>query len=93
MKKLRALQIHERDNVAVVLSDIHQGETVDVTGPTGGVLAITAESDIRFGFKIALTDIAPGETVVKYGESIGVASQPIRRGTLAHVDNIRGTRA
>lgn len=93
MKKPRALQIHERDNVAVALSAIHRGDTVEVTGPTGGVAAIIAENDIPFGFKIAVTAIAAGETVVKYGESIGVASQPIGRGVLAHVDNIRGTRA
>ena len=42
---------------------------------------------------MALTDIATGETVVKYGESIGEATEPISRGVLTHVNNIRGTRA
>ncbi len=93
MKTPRALQIHARDNVAVALSDIQRGQSVNVTGPTGDVFAITAEDDIPFGFKIALADLVAGETVLKYGESIGVASQPIRRGILVHVDNIRGTRA
>ncbi len=93
LKKPRALQIHARDNVAVAVSDVHQGQIVEVTGPTGEVSAITAESDIPFGFKIALADIAPGDTILKYGESIGEASQPIKRGYLVHVDNIRGKRA
>ena len=93
MKKPRALQIHERDNVAVALSRITKGQTVEVTGPTGDVFTITAESDIPFCFKIALADLAQGETVLKYGESIGEATQPIRRGVLVHVDNIRGKRA
>jgi altronate hydrolase len=92
-KKPRALQIHVNDNVAVALSAISQGQTVEVTGPTGDVFTMTAGNDIPFGFKIALTDLAPGETVVKYGEPIGEATQPIRRGVLVHVDNIRGKRA
>ena len=92
-KRPRALQIHARDNVAVALTAIHRGDAVEVTGPTGDVFAVTAESDIPFGFKMALTDIATGETVVKYGESIGEATEPISRGVLTHVNNIRGTRA
>ena len=93
MKKPRALQIHERDNVAVALSHILQGQSVDVTGPTGEVFTVTAESDVPFGFKIALVDLAQGETVLKYGESIGEATQPIKRGFLVHVNNIQGKRA
>ena len=93
MKKLRALQIHERDNIAVTLSHVGRGQTVEVTGPTGEVFTVTAESDIPFGFKIALADLLPGETVLKYGESIGEATEPIKRGLLVHVNNIRGTRA
>jgi altronate dehydratase small subunit len=41
---------------------------------------------------MAVTDIARGEPVVKYGEMIGKASQDIRKGALVHIHNLEGAR-
>jgi altronate dehydratase small subunit len=46
-----------------------------------------------FGFKLALTDISKGSKVIKYGETIGLASQDIKQGQLVHIHNIEGARA
>ena len=41
--------------------------------------------------KIALAQIAQGQTVTKYGETIGYASQPIDQGAWIHVHNLEST--
>jgi (2R)-sulfolactate sulfo-lyase subunit alpha len=82
------------DSVAVVVVEgVKAGDTL-----TGLILegdrTITLESvqDIPIGHKIALRDMALGDTVVEYGADIGRVVQPIRRGEHAHVHNIRTKR-
>lgn len=79
--------IHANDNVAVALTDLPVGLTVTLEGRP---LALV--DAVPFGHKVALTDIAQGTPVVKYGESIGLATCPIRRGQHVHVHNIASTR-
>ena len=87
MKK--AIQIDEGDNVATVTSDIKQGETVEVLSPEGEIIVKPRTLDaVPFGHKIALTDLDRGDRVVKYGETIGVASSPIRVGAWVHTPNV-----
>jgi len=57
------------------------------------VIKIKALEKIPFGFKLALSDINKGTKVIKYGETIGIASQNIKQGQLVHVHNIEGARA
>lgn len=76
-----------KDNVAVALADISIGEKCIVRlEDTEGEL--TAAEDIAFGHKIALTYIASGEPIYKYGEEIGRASQTIAQGTWVHTHNL-----
>ena len=56
----RALKINPSDTVAVALTPLHIGDTVEVSGET---VAVAAE--IPAGHKLALRPIARGETVVK----------------------------
>ena len=79
------------DNVATCLEDVEAGATVRVR-LGDDVRNIKAGERIPFGFKIALSRIAKGAQVIKYGESIGVASRDIAPGDLVHVHNIEGTR-
>ena len=58
----RALKINPSDTVAVALTPLHIGDTVEVSGET---VAVAAE--IPAGHKLALRPIARGETVIKYG--------------------------
>ncbi|MBQ3141724.1 MAG: altronate dehydratase [Clostridia bacterium] len=46
------------------------------------------EVDLSTGHKVALCDIAAGETVVKYGFSIGHATQSIQKGEAVHSHNL-----
>ena len=80
------------DNVATCLTDLKSGEiaTLNVDGTP---LNLTVAADIPFGHKLALADIGTGENVVKYAETIGVASQSIAVGEHVHVHNVESIRA
>lgn len=83
----RALQIHPRDNVAVVLSDIHEGEEILVNREGGG-LTVCAARAIPFGHKVALQEFLVDEPIFKYGEEIGKARTLIPVGDWVHLDNV-----
>lgn len=53
---------------------------------------VTAKQDIPIGHKIALVDMSPGDTVVKYGIDMGKVVAPIKAGEHAHVQNIKTKR-
>ena len=82
------------DSVAVVVVEgLAAGATL-----TGLILdedrTITLEAlqDIPIGHKIALKDMAVGDTVIKYGVDIGKVVAPIKRVQHAHVHNIKTKR-
>ena len=54
--------------------------------------SVTARQDIPIGHKIALADLAIGDTVIKYGVDIGKVVAPIKTGEQAHVHNIKTKR-
>ena len=54
--------------------------------------SVTARQDIPIGHKIALADLAIGDTVIKYGVDIGKVVAPIKTGEHAHVHNIKTKR-
>lgn len=76
----RSLKAHVSDNVATVLDD-----ALDCT-----MIADHMKIDpgIPFGHKVAITDIAEGNEVIKYGVVIGHAKSAIRQGEHVHVHNI-----
>lgn len=75
----RHLKLSNSDNVTTILDDL-----VDVPCLAGGgAIAL----GVQFGHKVALTDIAAGDAVVKYGVVIGHATQPIVKGEHVHVHN------
>ena len=53
---------------------------------------VTAKQDIPIGHKVALRDMAAGETVIKYGIDMGKVVKPISEGEHAHVHNIKTKR-
>lgn len=87
-----ATALHEADNVATALRAVKAGEafTVNMGEKRSELRAI---EDVALCHKIAIADIAAGEAVVKYGECIGEATRPIRRGEWVHVHNLRSRRA
>jgi hypothetical protein len=82
---LNAVLIDPRDNVVTALRAIEEGELV--TWPGGHVRATAA---ISVGHKLAITAIAEGATVIKYGHSIGVASVAIEAGAHVHSHCMKG---
>ncbi|AYY11822.1 D-galactarate dehydratase [Actinobacteria bacterium YIM 96077] len=87
----RALLLNADDNVATMMSPASAGDRVAVEseGDPGAVIIVA--DDVAVGHKIALTDLASGEEIRKYGgEVIGVASQDIRSGEHVHEHNVRG---
>ncbi len=49
-------------------------------------------NDIPIGHKIALKDLKPGDTVIKYGTDIGKVVAPIKKGEHLHVHNVKTKR-
>ena len=82
-----ALVISVRDNVATALQALTPGQRLDL-----GESTVIVEEAIAPGHKIALTAIAAGEPVIKYGSPIGTASRDIARGTHVHTHNVASSR-
>ena len=53
---------------------------------------LTAKADIPIGHKVALTDIASGDTILKYGQDIGKAIAKIGKGEHVHTHNVKTKR-
>jgi altronate dehydratase small subunit len=87
MKK--CFRIHESDNVATLVDEgVEAGEDLELVGSLMGDV-IRCVEPIALGHKIALSEIADGEPIVKYGVVIGIADQNILRGTWVHLHNCR----
>ncbi len=84
---MKLIQIHPRDNVAVALDTVAQGETISLAAGDLGKIEVTALEEIPKGHKIALTDIVEGGTVIKYGTVIAIASTAIKKGSWIHTHN------
>ncbi len=56
------------------------------------MIEVRARQDIPIGHKVALKDMAVGDTVVKYGIDMGKVVAPIQAGEHAHVHNIKTKR-
>ncbi len=56
------------------------------------MVSVAAAQDIPIGHKVALKDMAPGDTVLKYGIDIGKVVANIKAGEHAHVHNIKTKR-
>jgi altronate dehydratase small subunit len=85
--KAKAILIDTKDNVATAFQDLKEGDKVTVAHE-GREVTTELVQDIPFGHKFALADIALHQPVVKYGEAIGLAIQPIRAGQHVHIHNM-----
>jgi (2R)-sulfolactate sulfo-lyase subunit alpha len=83
-----------RDTVAVVVVEGIQAGA-QLTGwvmDDDRMVSLQARQDIPIGHKIALADMAVGDTVMKYGIDMGKVVAPISAGEHAHVHNIKTKR-
>ncbi|MBS3970729.1 MAG: altronate dehydratase [Clostridia bacterium] len=79
----KIFKINNKDNVAVALKDLSQGDTFEIDRHK-----VILKDSIPNGHKVALKDIEEGEHIIKYGYSIGHATQKITSGQWVHVHNI-----
>ena len=86
--------LHElEDAVAVVVNDVSAGDSVRLVTLEGVEKgSVTASEDIPLGHKIAVSDVAEGEDVIKYGRAIGRASKKISVGDHVHTQNVKSKR-
>lgn len=82
MKKL--IRLHPNDTVAIALQDLSGQSSHEVDGVT-----VTLNVDIEKGHKVALQDLAKGESVIKYGASIGSTVAAVKKGDWIHTDNVK----
>ncbi|GHB09188.1 UxaA family hydrolase [Modicisalibacter luteus] len=75
------IRLHANDNVGVAARALAESTPID----DGGHLA---RQNVDAGHKVALTDIASGENIVKYGQVIGRASRDIALGEHVHTHNV-----
>ncbi|MFZ5946265.1 MAG: UxaA family hydrolase [Bacillota bacterium] len=80
-----------KDNVATATTDIKE-ETKVIMFVGGEELSIQVQQEIPFGHKFALRNISKGDHVIKYSESIGIASRDIQIGEHVHVHNVDSDR-
>jgi len=78
--------IHSRDNVAVLLQDMKIGDMVVLPDKS----RFQALSNIPCGHKVLLRDLPEGGAIIKYGETIGRANAPLKRGDWVHTHNMMG---
>lgn len=89
---MRLYLANSADSVATVFGEaIQPGEEVEYAA-SGDQHVLVGRDAVPRGHKIALCAIGVGETVIKYGFSIGVASRPIEAGQHVHVHNLESER-
>jgi len=86
-EKMNTIIIKSTDSVAVVIESLSAGD-VALVKVNGEVRKINVVENISIYHKIALFDIAEGQEVYKYGESIGRAVVSIKAGQHVHSHNL-----
>lgn len=82
----------EGDSVAVAVADIAPGHTRGAVLASGRRCEFTVNRQIPLGHKFAVTDLAEGADVVKYGVRVGITTEPIGVGDYVHTNNVRSAR-
>ncbi len=95
MAEIPHLLVHESaDNVGVVVVEGLTAGTdmLCVVTHDNTDFRLTAKADIPIGHKVALKDLAEGDTVMKYGEDIGKMIGPAEQGGHVHTHNCKTKR-
>ena len=89
------LLVHDRkDNVGVVVVEgVAAGDDLlAVITEDNSEFRIAALDDVPIGHKVALCDLAEGDTAIKYGQDIGRMTGVVARGGHVHVHNLKTKR-
>ena len=85
---------HTRDNVGVVVVEgLAPGtEMLCVVTEDNSDFRLVARSAVPIGHKVALADLKPGDSAIKYGQDIGRIVAPVAKGEHVHVHNLKTKR-
>ncbi|MCC7200268.1 MAG: UxaA family hydrolase [Gammaproteobacteria bacterium] len=89
------LLVHDHaDNVGVVVVEGLQAGTdmLCVVTHDNSDFRMTVSMDVPIGHKVALKDLEPGDTVIKYGQDIGRIVAPVKKGAHVHTHNLKTKR-
>jgi len=92
MKPPQAIIVHPSDNVATAIAAVAAGAELSLAKDGGTAVQVRVTQDIPTGHKFSLFDIAAGAKVVKYGQTIGLATTRIAAGTHVHNQNVESRR-
>lgn len=84
MMQNKLIKVNPSDNVAVALVNLTAGEQILFENQS--LIALT---DVKMKHKIALSDFQIGDRIIMYGVLVGKASEPISRGGVLGVDNVK----
>lgn len=82
-----AVRLHPHDNVLVATRDLPSGH--EIATNTGTTPRFRTQSPVPLGHKVACQSIEVGSEILKYGQPIGIASQPISEGDWVHIHNVK----
>lgn len=82
------LHLNPQDNVVIAREALPAG--THLVWPDG--TSVVLPDPIPTGHKLALTDLEPGQPVLRYGQEIGTAHEPIPKGAHVHTHNLRSGR-
>jgi len=85
--EINALLMDPADNVVTCVTDVSAGAAVTYRCGSA-LLTLIAREPIPYCHKVALEDIPEGADVVKYGESLGHATQAIAKGHWVSHNNL-----
>jgi len=83
-----------KDNVGVVVVEGLRAGTdmLGVITETDKTVKLKAKDDIPIGHKVALKSLKKGDTVLKYGEDIGLVTTDTGVGEHVHIQNLKTKR-
>src|SRR6266513_5660723 len=80
----KVLQLDPRDNVLIALNDLKQGDQIEFRGTNHSLV-----SSVPAKHKFAIADLPLGADVIMYGVLVGKTFQPVKKGELLTLANLR----
>ena len=80
-----AIRLHGSDQVAIAKTNMQAGTVLELPDSSE---TVTVRQFIPAGHKVALADVPNSESVRRYGQIIGFATQPIASGEHVHSHNL-----
>ncbi|MGI0107507.1 UxaA family hydrolase [Salinimicrobium sp. WS361] len=80
----KIIKVHPEDNVAVALANLWQGEVLSMDD-----IQVEVFNDVAAKHKISLVNLEEGDKIYMYGVLVGKATQPVKKGEVLTVDNVK----